>query len=198
MFEDESESGYDVVGEAGAIVKAAAKQGVRVPMQLAQALAARGISYGGSRPVAVRPIQQGQKTGMATGLPLGGINFPAASVPGAVLNLAAVAQERFVARRLILQRYNQWVPAAATPMPGCAGQQVSVLDVRIGQRSVLAGGAGPPVETFDPKATGGGMLATGAEVVEGKTVTVQIQFNGPGNVPAAESISVTGYLAGED
>lgn len=196
------EVGYDVVG---AIQNVARARGINLPAQQAQQIAQVALAgrrpllaaQNMPRPVYPRPIVQGRLTGMTTGLPLGAGTYAAAAAAGAQVILAQVCQERMVARRLIMQRYNQWVPAAATPLPGCQGLGVSVMDVRVGQRSVLAGGAGLPIETFAPGATGGALLAGGVEINEGKTVTVVTQLiNGP--VPAAEAINVSGYLSGEE
>jgi len=182
------ESGYDVVG---AIMQTAQAKGIPMTAQKATAIA-RLLP----RPVVPRAIVQGRKTGMTTGLPLGNVNLAAATIPTAVVQLAQVCQERFIARRLIVWRGNQGASLAVSV--GTVGQSVLVMDVRVGQRSVLAGGAGVPVEVFAPTATGGGLLAGGVEVPEGKTVTVQFQYVGPGNIAANESINLSAYLSGEE
>lgn len=191
-YEEEiaGEAGYEIVG---AIMKSAAQRGIPMTIQKATSIA-RVMP----RPVHPRAIVQGRKTGMTTGLPLGTVNYPAATAVGTLAQLAVVNQERFIARRFTVWRGNIWAPAAATPQPVATGQAVVLLNLSVGQRSVLAGGAGTPVEMFDPKVQGSGLIAGGVEVPEGKTVTAQFQWIGPGAVAAAESVNLGAMLHGEE
>jgi len=188
------DAGYDVVG---AVMQAAQMKGVRMlPSQAVTIAKAVGTVF--QRPVVPRPIVAGRKTGMTTGLPLGTVNIPTGTLAGALFQLLQINQERFVARRFTCWRGNIWVPAAATPSPVATGQAVTLLNLLIGQRSVLAGGAGTPVEMFDPRSPGSGLIAGGVEVPEGKAVTAQFQWIGPGAVAAAESVNVGAMLHGEE
>ena len=173
------DTGYEIVGDA--------------PMQ---AMTAQRVPYKGARPVYPRPIVQGRKTGMTTGLPLGTVNLPAGVLAGALFQLAQVCQERFIARRFTVWRGNIAVAGAVAPL--ALGQAVVLLNLSVGQRSVLAGGAGVPVEMYDPEVPGSGMIAGGVEVPEGKTVTAQFQWVGPGAIGGGESVNLGAMLHGEE
>lgn len=193
---------YDDVGyeveEIGAAAKSiqqiARASGVRLPQSAAMTLAARQIALATPRGVMLRPqMTPGRGSTLGTSCGLGTATFAAATVAATIVNLQARAEEPFTAVKIVIQRSNY---AAVPPSVG-AGIPVLVLDVRIGQRSVLANGAGLPVEAFDPQGTGGQQLATGARVERSALITVQFQL-GAIAVPAGENIYLTAAVYGRE
>jgi len=194
------EAGYDVVGELedeiGAVTKAAASRGVRLPAQAARAIAGRNVAQRVTlqrQAVQRSPMVPGRGSGMTTSCPLGTATFAAASPAGTIVNLAPRAEEPFIAARLVLNRYDY----ALIMPPACAGIPVLVMNVQIGMRSVFASAAGVPVENFGPQGTGGQLLAGGVRVE--RATLIQIQFaQGPVAVPVGEAIYVSGAIHGAE
>lgn len=201
FFEDNVDdvTGYDVVEEIGAVAnqlqQRAAARGVPMAKSTAMQLAQRKLTLQAAQPrTAMRvPAIPGYGSGMSTQCGVGTATFAAASPAGAIVNLAARSEEPFVAHRIIIQRNDY----AVAPPAGCAGIPISVLDVRIGQRSVLANAAGIPVEAFDPQATGGQWLSTGVVIARSTLITIQFA-QGPVAIPAAEAVYCTVTLTGRE
>jgi hypothetical protein len=189
--------GYDVVDEVGAeaarIQKTALARGIKLAPMAAQVLAARKVAAPAALLRARSPMAGGYGSGMATSCALGTATFAAATAAGTIVNLAARSEEPFVATKLVIQRNDY----AAVPPAVVAGIPVTVLDVRIGQRSVLANAAGMPVEAFNPNGTGGQVLCS--NVVVGRSALITIQFQlGPVAVPAGEACYLTATLMGHE
>ena len=197
-YEEDGETGYDVVDEIGAVAKQiqgqAVKQGISLPKAAAVQLATRRIMTATTAQTRARTQSAtGFGSGMATACGLGTANFAAGSLAGAIVNLAARSEEPFVCTRIIITRAD----FAAVPPAVCAGIPIVVLDIRIGQRSVLANAAGIPVEAFGPNGTGGQWLATNVVIARSTLITVQFG-QGAIAVPAAEAINLTVVLMGHE
>jgi hypothetical protein len=190
--------GYDVVDEVGAVAnqiqKTALARGIKLAPMAAQVLAAKKVAAAAPAGTRVRTsMAGGYGSGMATSCALGTATFAAGTAGGTIVNLAARSEEPFVATKLVIMRNDY----AAVPPAVVAGIPVTVLDVRIGQRSILANAAGMPVEAFNPNGTGGQVL--GANVVVGRSALITIQFQlGPVAVPAAEACYLTATLMGHE
>jgi hypothetical protein len=195
----DTETGYDVVDEIGAVAKQiqgqAVAKGIALPKATAIQLATRKVMTRPTTTAARNRTQMGGGfgSGMATACGLGTANFPAGSLAGAIVNLAARSEEPFVCTRIVITRAD----FAAVPPAVCAGIPVVVLDVRIGQRSVLANAAGIPVEAFGPQGTGGQWLGTNVVIARSTLITVQFGL-GAVAVPAAEAINCTVVLMGHE
>ena len=198
-YDEEIDTGYDVVDEVGAaasgIQKAAAAKGMNIPRQAAIQLAARRVTMvpQASQARSRSQMASGFGSGMSTACGLGTANFAAASPAGAIVNLAARSEEPFVCTRVIITRAD----FAAVPPAVCAGIPILVADIRVGQRSVLANAAGIPVEAFGPQGTGGQWIATNVVIARSTLITVQF-LQGAIAIPAAEAINLTVVLMGHE
>lgn len=196
-FDYEDDIGYDVeeIGAvASTLMNRAKLQGVSLPRSAAMNLASRRLVAQAPRASLVRQAMAvGSGSGMTTSCPLGTATFAAATPAGTIVNLAARSEEPFVATKIIIQRANY----AAVPPAVCAGIPVLVLDVRVGQRSVLANGAGGPVEAFDPAGTGGQSLAGGVVIQRSTLITIQFQL-GAIPIPAGENLYLTAVVYGKE
>ena len=198
-YDEEIDTGYDVVDEVGAaasgIQKAAASKGMNIPRQTAIQLASRKLATVSQTSMARSRSQMasGFGSGMSTACGLGTANFAAASPAGAIVNLAARSEEPFVCTRIIISRAD----FAAVPPAVCAAIPILVADIRIGQRSVLANAGGIPVEAFGPQGTGGQWIATNVVIARSTLITVQF-LQGAIAIPAAEAINLTVVLMGHE